>query len=348
MHDLADLAHGDVLHIVVHHARLDVDDGAAGRTGFAQLVVGAEHGGERGDFGLAVQVPQAHVRQAARDFLHHLHRHDRGAVVALGQLAQVGLVEQRRAQQRDPHRGRGEEAGDAVRGHHGQQVVGRGFAGDEVGRADVDCRAEEHVQLRAVVQRKRVECYIFFSDLGVDAATDVLPQHGVVREHGALGRAFSAAGVDDLQQVGALQRGVGQGVGAGGQVVKARHAAHRLARVFAGQPDEVFYFSIHSCRRLPQWGQTRIGGQSLGAGVAQDVGHLVGLQHEVDRHQDGAQPRQRKAQRGKAVRVARQHRHAVATPDAALRQAGRQARDQRVELGIGPARVAAGDGQLVR
>ena len=75
---------------------------------------------------------------------------------------------------------------------------------------------------------------------------------------------------------------------------------------------------------------------------------FVGLQHEVDRYQDGAQPRQRKAQRGKAVRVARQHGHAVATPDAALRQAGRQARDQRVELGIGPARVAAMDGQLVR
>ena len=48
------------------------------------------------------------------DLLHHLHRHDRRAVVTLGQLRQIGLVEQRRAQQGDPHRGRGEEAGCAA------------------------------------------------------------------------------------------------------------------------------------------------------------------------------------------------------------------------------------------
>jgi hypothetical protein len=61
--------------------------------------------------------------------------------------------------------------------------------------------------------------------------------------------------------------------------------------------------------------------------MAQDVGGLVGLEHEVDRHQHRAQPGERKAQRRKAVRVARQ---------------------QGVELGIGPGGKATDDGRLCR
>ena len=346
VHDLADLAHGHVAHLVVDHAGFDIQHGAAGRAGLAQLVVGAEHGRQRGDLGLAVQVPQTDPGQAAGDLLHHLHRHDGGAVVALGQPGKIGLVEQRRAQQRDPHRGRREEAGDAVRRHHGQQIVGRGLGGDVVGGADVDGRAKEHVELRAVVERQGVQGHVVLGDLGVDAAAHVLPQHGVVRQHGALGAGFGAAGVDDLRQVGALQRRFRQGGGAGGQLVEAGHAGHWLARVFRRQPDEVLHLRVQRGGGAGQIGQTGIGGQGPGTGVAQDVGHFVGLEHEVDRHQHRAQPRQREAQRREAVRVARQHGHLVAAGDAALRQPGRQAADQGIELGIGPARVAAGNGQL--
>ncbi len=66
-----------------------------------------------------------------------------------------GRVEQRRTQQRDPHGRRREERGDAVPGDQRQQVLGRGLGGDDVGRADIDRRAEEDVELRATRSRRR-------------------------------------------------------------------------------------------------------------------------------------------------------------------------------------------------
>ncbi|EWS63281.1 hypothetical protein Y695_03488 [Hydrogenophaga sp. T4] len=69
VHDLADLAHGHVLHGVVDHAGFHVEHGLATRAGFAELVVRPEHGGQRCDFGLAVQVPQPYGRQARGQFL---------------------------------------------------------------------------------------------------------------------------------------------------------------------------------------------------------------------------------------------------------------------------------------
>jgi hypothetical protein len=293
-----------------------------------------------------VQVPQPHLRQPRGQLLQHGHRHDRRAVIALGQGRQVGLVEQGRAQQRDPDRGWGEEAGDAVARHQRQQVVRHRFAGDDVGRADVDGRPEEHVELGTVVQRERMQGQVVLGNLGVDDAADVLPQHRVVREHGAFGHRFGAAGVDDLGQVGARQAHFGQGVGAGRQFVEAGHARCGLAGVLGGQPDEVLHRSIQGCGGTRQFSQAAVGGQRAGARMTQDVGHLVGLEHEVDRHQHCAQPRQRKAQGGKPVRVARQHRHAVALAHPTPGQPGGQARDQGVELGKGPGRIATDDGGL--
>ncbi len=347
VHDLADFAHGHVFHGIVDHTRFHVEHRLAAGTGFAQLVVRAEHGGQRRDLGLAIQVPQPHGRQARRQLLQHLDRHDGRPVVALGQVVELGGVEQGRAQQRDPHRGRREEAGDLVLFDQCEQFVGRGLAGDDVAAADVDGRAEEHVELRAVVQRQGVQGAVGLGDLGVDDAAHVLPEHGVVREHGALGARLRAAGVDDLGQIQTAQRHLGQGIGAGGEFVEGVHASHRLARVFAGQPDELLdlRFQRRGFARKP--GQAAVGGEGAGAGVAQDVGHLVGLEHEVDRHQHRATAGQRKAQRGKTVRVARQHGHLVAFANADAEQPGGQAADQRVELGVGPLRAAADDGGLV-
>ncbi len=226
-------------------------------------------------------------------------------------------------------------------------MVRHGLAGDDVGAAHVDGRAEEHVELGAVVQRQRVQGHVGLGDLGVDDAAHVLPQHRVVREHGALGAGLGAAGVDDLRQVGALQRHLGQRLGAGGQVVEAVHGRVGLGGVFAGQPDEAFNGRLLRGGGAGQFGQAAVGGQGLGAGVAKDVGHLVGLEHEVDGHQHRAPARDGEAQRREAVRVARQHGHAVAFFHAQVGQAGGQARDEGVEIGVGPAGVAAGDGELV-
>jgi hypothetical protein len=226
------------------------------------------------------------------------------------------------------------------------QVVGRRLGRDHVAAADVDRRAEEHIELRAVVERQRVQGVVVFGDLGVDHAAHVLPQHRVVREHGALGRRLGAAGVDDLREVVAAQRDLGQRVGAGREFVEAVHAGHWLARVFRGQPEVLLDLGVQRRRRARQLGQPAVGGQGARARVAQDVGHLVGLEHEVDRHHHRAPAGQREAQRGKAVRVARQHGHLVALGHADARQARGQAADQGVELGIGPLRVAADDGGL--
>ena len=57
VHDLAHLAHRHVLHQVIDHAGLHVENRFAARAGFAQLVFRAQHGGQRRDFGLAIQVP---------------------------------------------------------------------------------------------------------------------------------------------------------------------------------------------------------------------------------------------------------------------------------------------------
>ena len=199
-----------------------------------------------------------------------------------------------------------------------------------------------------MVQRQGVQRAVGLGDLGVDDAADVLPEHRVVREHGAFGHGLGAAGVDDLRQVLALRGDLGQRVGAGGEVVETVHVGGRLARVFAGQPEELFDLRFQRRGLARQPGQATVGGECAGARVAQDVRDLFGLEHEVDRHQHRAATGQREAQRGEAVRVARQHGDLVAFAHADLVQPRGQPCDQGVELRVGPARGAAGDGGLGR
>ncbi len=87
--------------------------------------------------------------------------------------------------------------------------------------------------------------------------------------------------------------------------------------------------------------------QRAGAGAAQDIGDLAGIEHEIDRYQHRAHARQREAHRRKGVRVARQDGDAVAGGDALLRQRGDQAVADLVEIAVAPLHVAADDGGLV-
>ena len=68
-----------------------------------------------------------------------------------------------------------------------------------------------------------------------------------------------------------------------------------------------------------------VGGQHFGAGVLEDEGRLLRFEHEIDRHQHGAEPRQRKAQAGEGVAVARQDGDPRTLADAARGKAGGQA-----------------------
>ena len=79
----------------------------------------------------------------------------------------------------------------------------------------------------------------------------------------------------------------------------------------------------------------------------EDEGGFLGLEHEIDRHQHGAEPRQRKPQRRKGVRIARQDGDAGALADAARGKPRREAVAHRIELGVAPPRLAANDRGLV-
>jgi hypothetical protein len=68
-----------------------------------------------------------------------------------------------------------------------QQVFRHRLGRDDVGAADVDRGAEEDVELRAVVERQRVQRQVAALNARVDHAAHVLPQDRVVSEHRALG-----------------------------------------------------------------------------------------------------------------------------------------------------------------
>jgi hypothetical protein len=83
--------------------------------------------------------------------------------------------------------GGAKKTADAVLLDQRQQVFGDRLAGDHVAGANVDRRAEEDVELRAVVQRQRVQHQVTAVDAGVDDAADVLPEHRVVVSIAPLG-----------------------------------------------------------------------------------------------------------------------------------------------------------------
>ena len=336
VNDLAHLARRHVAHGIVDDPRLDVEHGAPAGARPSQLLLGTQHGRERRDLGLAVEVPQPHLRQARSQLAQHLDRHDRRTVIALGEAPQVGLVEQRRAQQRDPHRGRREERRDAVPLQQRQQVVGRRLGRDDVRRPDVERRAEKHVELRAVVKGQRMQDQVVGGDLGVHRATHVLPQDRVVGQHRALGGGLGAAGVHDLREIAALRASRAERPLEGGELVEARHAGHRIGRVLRRQPDEFAHLGIEARGGERRFRQPAVGREHPRPGMAQDVARFLGLEHEIDRHQHRAQLSEREAQRGEGVGIARQHRDAVAVSDAARRESRREPRAHALEFGVGP------------
>src|SRR3546814_3209014 len=62
----------------------------ARRTKFAQLVLGLEHGRDRRQFGLSVEIEQSDAGQARDDFADDFARHDRRAVIARSEERRVG------------------------------------------------------------------------------------------------------------------------------------------------------------------------------------------------------------------------------------------------------------------
>ncbi len=229
-----------------------------------------------------------------------------------------------------------------------QQVVGRRRRGDVAARAEVHAGPQKDVELRAVVQRQRMQHGVALGHLAVDDAAHVLVDHRAVRQHRALGRRLGAAGVDDLQQVVAADVDLGRrGRCVDQHIESQRDAGRRGRRLFRWQPQQPLDARVARRGVLAERRQAAVDRQQPRAGVAQDVGGLVGVEHEVHRHQHGPQSCEGKSQGCKAMRVARQHRDPIAPGHTLRVQPSGQARGDGVELAPGPRGVAAADGWLV-
>ena len=169
-----------------------------------------------------------------------------------------------------------------------------------------------------------------------------------MRQHRALGQRLGAAGVDDLRQVTGRQFHLDRNGRAGAKIREAQHVTFRLGLAFTGQADQALHRGVE-LRGLPaKRGQTGIDRQHAGARVTQYVGHFIGLQHEVDRHQHRTQPRQRKTQGRKSMRIAREDGDALTLGDTVRGEARREPVAQVVQLRVAPLHVVAANGQLVR
>ena len=341
VHDLADLARGHRLPVVVDQQRLDVDRRPARRAGVAQLLVGPQDRGERGHLGLAVEVPELHVGQPPSELLEHLDRHRRRAVVALAQRREVAGVEVGVPQQRDPHGRRAEQLRHPLPLDRREQGGGLGRGQDDAGGAEVDVHREEAVELRAVVHRQRVRLDVVGGHLAVDHARHVLADQRPRRQQHALGPRLRAARVHEAQRVVVGHRDLGV-VGR----ARAPPVVHVLpAVVVAADPPPQ---GDRVVDRLLRRGEQRVVGHHRGSpGVPEDVADLVGVQHEVDRHEHHAELRGGEHQHRERPGVAREQREPVALGEPAGGERARGPVHRGVELGERVALLAVHHGELV-
>ena len=185
--------------------------------------------------------------------------------------------------------------------------------------------------------------------LGVDHAAHVLPEDRVVGELHALRARFRAARVDDLRDVEAVGPVARRLAALFDQRERVRHALDRRRLVLGGQPQQLASTPGAAAAALRATAAMPLSSASMRApAVLEDEGDVVRLQHEVDRHHDGAEAHQRVAQRDEAVGVAREHGDPVAPPDPAAREPCRQPLASGVEFAVGPARRPAGETEPVR
>ena len=136
--------------------------------------------------------------------------------------------------------------------------------------------------------------------------------------------------------------------GIGQQLVEGDHAGRRRGLFLRRQPDKLAHLGAERGGGARGLGEAGVGRQHFGAGVLEDEGRLLRLEHEVDRHQHGAEPRQRKTQaprRHGELRARMATRVPLPMPRAA-RPAARRSHSV-VEFRVAPGGVAADDRGLV-
>ena len=314
-----------------------------------ELLGRAERGGQRRHLGLAVEVPEAYVGKPFLQLPEDLDRHRRGAVVALGQRAQVGLVEVR-----DDAAGRSRPL--VVR-RTGWRRAPRSRPGSRPGPGprritlvapSQTSGAEEDVELRAVVERQRVQVDVVRAVLAVDHAGGVLPQQRPAREQRALGPRLGAGGEHHPDRVVVLDQHFRRRPVVLEPVLQISPAVRNLS---AGQPHDTLRRDRPAQDRLQ--GPVRGGHQGvldhegLGAAALEDERDLVAAEHEVDRHQHDADPRGGEVEHRELPAVVAQQREPVALGQAGVGHRGRGPVDSRVELGEGQPHLPVDDRHLV-
>ena len=157
-----------------------------------------------------------------------------------------------------------------------------------------------------------------------------------------------AAGIDDLRDVEAF-RPVGRRLAARlDQSEDVDHALGGGRLFFRGQPQELARLRRAHGGGARDLRHSAVRGQHARAGMLEDEGDVVRLQHEVDGDHHGAEPHEGVAQHDEAMGVARKHGDPVAPADAAAREPRREPLGRCVELAVGPARRPAGKTEPVR
>ena len=255
------------------------------------------------------------------------------------------------ARQRDPHRGRCEQAvGPAV---FDQVEDGDRVRGVQQGvlRADRQVGQQEDVHLRRVVERQRVHRPVGLLEVQGGDGAQVLVHQGPVGHHRALGQRRGARGVQELYEVlGAGRSGVRRPAG----LLRRRATRARLVRrrrpAGAGPVRRPWSRRCHACeqrivgvaqRQHPHpvrqpGGQRGVGEHQRAPGLLDDVPQVLTGQAVVDGyvHQPGAGAAEKADQVGVGV-VAVGRDPPAGLHTGAAQQLGR-GRHRLVELPVGP------------
>ncbi|MNO74353.1 hypothetical protein D3C76_653490 [compost metagenome] len=352
-----DLADGAARHFVV----VGVDDAHfhayrryAGRIHLAAgLVFGAvvlrrQQGGQRRQFGHAVALGETGGGEHAAGAIEQRRGDRRGTVADALQRAEVELLQLRigvaRIQQHLDHGRRQEDLVDALAGdgfqhrlrhegrhhHMGAAAHEQGGHGREIGQVE----HRHHVQVVAV-------------GMGAAAVQHAQRREGqvAVAEHHALGEACGAAGVEDAEQGIALAARIFHRCAGGDQRLVAEHAFRGLA--VAGVDHRAQ--GLRLGHDLPAQGEEGVvDDQHGGVRIIQGIDDLGGAPADVHRVDHRIGPGHGLVVLDVALRVDRQHRHAVTTDHAQLLQGSGQAGDALAEFGIAHAAALETDGGRIR
>ncbi|MNZ72100.1 hypothetical protein D3C78_904700 [compost metagenome] len=312
------------------------------------MVLGQEHGGQRRQFGHAVALGETGGGEHAAGAIEQRRGDRRGTIADALQRADVELLQLRvslaHIEQHLNHGRRQQHFVDALAGEDLQHLLRHESRLHDVGATAHEQRSHGR-EVGQVEHRHHVQ--VVAAGMGTTAI-----QHAqrrvcdvVVAEHHALGKTGGATGVEDAQQRVTAAARVFHRLAVGDQCLVAEHAFRYLA--VAGID--------HRANGLRAGGgagtqflEGVVDDQHAGVRIVEGIDDLRGAPADVHRVQHRIRPRHGLVVLDVALRVERQHRHAVTAGHAQLLQGTGQACDAVAELGVGHAAALIADGGRIR